>query len=179
MCLVPKTLNNIRTATAGSRNAYKAALNCPLTISLHCIQNLEFSSTVLNQHSHDEGQLHALCADQLGGADNKRICKTTIILTSLICSRLRESAEYIAVDLRPGFAFCEQSHLNATQHQCLIAQAQDDPLEEALVNDPDATAYSRLIASLKLRADETKTVGTLFVPTDRVSCFQPSAFSLN
>jgi uncharacterized surface protein with fasciclin (FAS1) repeats len=47
------------------------------------------------------------------------------------------------------------------------AYAQDDPLEEALVNDPDATAYSRLIASLKLRADETKTVGTLFVPTDR------------
>jgi hypothetical protein len=50
-----------------------------------------------------------------------------------------------------------------------FSQAGDDPVEKGLANDPDATLYSKLLASLKLRADEDKTIGTLFVPTDRVS----------
>jgi hypothetical protein len=51
-----------------------------------------------------------------------------------------------------------------------VLQAQGAALEKALANDPDATAYAKLIASLKIQADESKTVGTMFVPTDRVSC---------
>lgn len=36
-------------------------------------------------------------------------------------------------------------------------------------NDPDGTLFAKLLASLKLRAEEEKTSGTWFVPTDRVS----------
>jgi hypothetical protein len=48
-------------------------------------------------------------------------------------------------------------------------QAGEDPVEKGLGNKPDASLYSRLLASLKLRADEDKTTGTWFVPSDRVS----------
>jgi hypothetical protein len=47
-------------------------------------------------------------------------------------------------------------------------QAGDDPVEKGIGNRPDASLYSRLLASLKLRADEDKTTGTWFVPSDRV-----------
>lgn len=64
------------------------------------------------------------------------------------------------------------THLLMHPYMYFIAQAQGTALDKALVNDPDATLYSRLLASLKLRADETKTVGTMFVPTDRVSRYK-------
>lgn len=47
-------------------------------------------------------------------------------------------------------------------------QAGDDPLEDAVKSSPNYTLFSRLVSSLKLRAEEEKTTGTWFVPSDRV-----------
>lgn len=42
-------------------------------------------------------------------------------------------------------------------------------MEVGLRSDADATLFSKLLSSLKLKAEEEKTSGTWFVPTDRVS----------
>lgn len=54
----------------------------------------------------------------------------------------------------------------------MCLQAGDDPVEKGLSNQAGASLYARLLASLKLRADEDKTIGTWFVPSDRVSVHQ-------
>lgn len=56
-------------------------------------------------------------------------------------------------------------------------QAGDDPLENALKNDPDNTLFKTLLSSLKLKAEEEKTKGTFFMPSDRVRSF-PRSFSV-
>jgi hypothetical protein len=49
-----------------------------------------------------------------------------------------------------------------------LLQAGDDPVAAGLKSDADATLFSKLLASLNLKAEEEKTSGTWFVPTDRV-----------
>lgn len=45
--------------------------------------------------------------------------------------------------------------------------AGNDPLDNAVRSDPSRSLYARMVSSLKLQAEEEKTTGTLFVPSDR------------
>jgi len=47
------------------------------------------------------------------------------------------------------------------------AQAGDDPIDDAIDKIADKSLYAKLLESLKLRAEEEKTPGTWFVPSDR------------
>jgi len=48
-------------------------------------------------------------------------------------------------------------------------QAGDDPVDDAIDKIADKSLYTKLLESLKLRADKEKATGTWFVPSDRVS----------
>ena len=112
--------------------------------------------------------------------------RTSFLLSLLLCVALLNKQAYVSIldnyehvwwrclpswhrespsRIRPCVArrWCCSFH-----NPALSLQAGDDPLEKGLANEADKALYARLLSSLKLRAEEEKTTGTWFVPSDRV-----------